>query len=307
MSMGDRSWVRASAFTAVLFLLITLATSRGQVGGLFALVVLLATLVAVTAFYRLFPDRHFFTIVLTNFLAVYTCIFSFFIEVNFAPVTPWLVLAIFPLPIFTFLAGAWRNRTTIHKLLLQDHHREIHHWGKVFRWLLPAFLIGGLTFALPGHDFTPFEYDLLFLASMSAIAAIVFFVSDEVCSFLLETSLLFELFFVGMKRLVIPAFAFFSFYSLIVIVYACIYRIIDTLGGGGFIIGGELREITFTESLYFSIVTLSTVGYGDIVPVSNLIRVIISSQIVVGALLILFGFAEFVSYGRTKPQRRSKD
>lgn len=45
----------------------------------------------------------------------------------------------------------------------------------------------------------------------------------------------------------------------------------------------------------------------DFVPVSNLIRVIILPQIVTEVLLMLFGFAEFISYGRIRQQRRSKD
>jgi len=58
------------------------------------------------------------------------------------------------------------------------------------------------------------------------------------------------------------------------------------------------RDITFAECLYFSIVTLSTVGFGDIVPVTDLIRMVVASEIVCGALLLLFGLSEILEYAR---------
>jgi voltage-gated potassium channel len=303
----DRGSVRASAFTAVLFLLIMLATSRGGGGDLFGGVMLLTTLVAIFGFHRLFPERRFLTIALTNFLAVYACIFSFFIETNFPEITQWVLLLGFTLPIFSFLGGVWRQREAIGKVIVAEEHREIRHWGETFRWLVPVFTIGVLTFVLPDLVLTQTQYDLAYLAAMGAIALIVLFVSRDVCVFLVETSLLFELFFEGMRRLVIPAFAFFSFYSVIVIIFACVYRLVSTWGGAHFLVQGVERSISFSESLYFSIVTLSTVGYGDIVPLSGLVRVIISAEIIAGVLLMLFGFAEFISYGRDRLQRRGKE
>ena len=67
-----------------------------------------------------------------------------------------------------------------------------------------------------------------------------------------------------------------------------------------FAINGVVRDITFPESLYFSLVTLSTVGYGDIVALSNPIRVLIGSEIVVGILLLLFGVSEILAQARTR-------
>ena len=60
------------------------------------------------------------------------------------------------------------------------------------------------------------------------------------------------------------------------------------------------RDITFPESVYFSIITLSTVGYGDVVPYSDLVRIIVASEIVFGVLLILFGFSEILRYSRER-------
>ncbi len=148
----------------------------------------------------------------------------------------------------------------------------------------------------------------LFLLSMAGIALVVGLVSRDVSTFLLDTGLLFEEFFERMAHLIVPAFAFFTFYSLLVIVFATVYRIIDRFSAGAhFLIEGQLRDITFTESLYFSLVTVSTVGYGDIVPESDLVRVVVSLQIMFGVLLLLFGFFEIMTYARGRTGRRDGD
>jgi len=74
-------------------------------------------------------------------------------------------------------------------------------------------------------------------------------------------------------------------------VFAALYRLIDRFDGEAtFTFAGRARDIGFAESLYFSIVTLSTVGYGDIVPLSYAVRAVVAVQIVAGIILLLFGF-----------------
>ena len=161
--------------------------------------------------------------------------------------------------------------------------------------------IGALTFLLPGRGLVPAAYNTMFLISMVAIAAIVLAVSREVCVFLLDAGVLFERFFERMARLVVPAFAFFTFYSLLVIIFGTIYRILDHYSDAAhFTVGGIARQVPFSESLYFSIVTLSTVGYGDIVSQSELVRVIVAIEILLGVLLLLFGFSEINAYSRER-------
>jgi hypothetical protein len=47
-------------------------------------------------------------------------------------------------------------------------------------------------------------------------------------------------------------------------------------------------QSSFLRMLYFSAVTISTLGYGDIVPITTRVRVIVTAEIVLGPLL--FGF-----------------
>ena len=101
-----------------------------------------------------------------------------------------------------------------------------------------------------------------------------------------------------MARLVIPAFAFLTCYSLLVICFASFYSLADYAHPPNFRIDGVARALTFPETLYFSVITLSTVGYGDISPATNLVRFIIAIEIVCGILLLLFGFNEIFSFAQ---------
>jgi len=272
----------------------------------YSLITLATVAAGVAIFYVVFPGSRFFSIAFANFLAVYTCIFIFFAEANFESVAPvWLQLG-FTLPILAFLGGAWLRRTQIQRLLEGPRRPEDSHFGRVFLWLIPVASIGASTFFLTELARSEGAITAIFFVSMGLISLIVLWISSEVCAFLLETGLLFEDFFRRIAGLAIPTFAFFTFYSLIVIVFAAIYRIIDRYAAGThFLFTGEPRDLSFIECLYFSIITLSTVGYGDLVPLSPLVRLIVGVEIIFGVLLLLFGFSEIISYSREKTRRQN--
>ena len=168
-------------------------------------------------------------------------------------------------------------------------------------WLAPVFAIGAVTFALPGLGFGQLALGAAFLIAMAAIAGIVLFVGPNVATFLIDTGLLFEAFFEQARRAFVAVFAFLTFYSVLVIVFGALYRILDVAATApNFVIGGRPRDISFAESLYFSVVTMATVGYGDITPLSDLARLLAAIQVVVGLLLLLFGFSEILSYARDR-------
>ena len=64
------------------------------------------------------------------------------------------------------------------------------------------------------------------------------------------------------------------------------------------------RAISFSEAIHFSIVTMSTVGYGDIVPATNLARLLASMEVICGVTLLLFGVSELLEY--TREHRRDR-
>jgi voltage-gated potassium channel len=125
-------------------------------------------------------------------------------------------------------------------------------------------------------------------------------VSANVAAFLIESGLLFEEFFRRSARILVPAFAFLTFYSLIVVIFAALYRVLDRLAAvPQFAVQGVAKELSFTESLYFSLVTLATVGYGDIIPATNLMRMLAGFEVVCGVLLLLFGVNEIIAHARS--------
>jgi voltage-gated potassium channel len=289
-------------FTVLLLGLIALAIA--EIGTVVLPVMFAIVSVAVGSFYLLFPGSNFFAISLTNFLGVYACMFVYFTQTNFQLVETWAVQLGFPLPVLAFIAGAALKRDSIRHIVYARDVRGRRQFGRTFRWLMPIFAIGALTFFVPAQVSDPGMTNMLFLAAMGGIAVIVLFASPDIATFLLDSGLLFEEFFQESARLLLPAFAFFTFYSLVVIVFGCIYRILDRFTDAPqFTVGGAPQEISFADALYFSIITVSTVGYGDVVPLGETIRVIVAVQILVGVVLLLFGFSEIVAYSRERMRR----
>lgn len=282
------------------------ALSIEAVAGWLVLSVLGSVGVVVAAFHRLFPGSRFFTIALANFIGIYACIFIFFVEANFAAVSAPVLSIGFMLPLAAFLAGALRVRADIRAVVLEDGRRLDNKFGRAFVWLLPVGLIGLATFLVPQH-WTAKGISDWFLASMAGISLIVLFASKDVAVLLLDTGLLFEEFFEQVARLVEPAFAFFTFYSLLVIVFASLYTVVDRFSAAShFVVHGKPQDITFGEALYFSVITLSTVGYGDIMPITDVIRVLVAGEVVAGVLLLLFGFNAIFSFSSERQRHRAE-
>ncbi len=286
-------------FTILLLGLISLATT--DIGKSFLVVMVIVVSVAAGSFYFIFPGSSFFAISLANFLGVYACIFIYLVTTNFAVVQPWAIQVGFVLPIIGFQGGAMLRREHLQYIVQSRRIRDERHLGRTFLWLIPVTLIGALTFLVPTHVHDPRTADALFLVAMGTVSVVVVFASRDVAIFLLDSGLLFEEFFQSATRLLVPAFAFLTFYSMLVIVFACIYRIIDRFADGPqFLINGGAETITFAQALYFSIITVSTVGYGDVVPLSDSVRVVVAIQIICGILLLLFGFTEIFTYARER-------
>ena len=300
----DRGRLRGVAFTFCLIALIAIA-SFDLSGWWFALVLFGMITIAVAFFHSAFPGSHFFVIALANALGVYACIFQFFVESNFRSISVPALEIGFVLPILGFIAGAQWRRERIRQVLAISQSQGGRGVADTLSWLIPVFGIGALTFLVPDLALSPRAIDGAFVAAMFAIAVVVFAVSPGVSAFLIDTGLLFEEFFDRISHLVAAAFAFLTFYSVIVIVFAGIYRILDKLSAAShFSVHGTVRDITYAESLYFSIVTMATVGYGDITPVTDIARLVAAVEVVMGVLLLLFGFSEIMSYMRERRGRR---
>jgi voltage-gated potassium channel len=295
------------AFTACVIVLIAHAiTEPGESLFKFALIVMVAICVAVLR--GTFPGSTYFVIGFANWIGVYACMFEFFRETNFATASSPVVVAAFAMPLVTFLVSALWWREDIRAIVTSPVLREGRRFPDLMEWLLPVGGVGLLSFVVPGLGLAPGQVDLALLGSMAVIAITVAAVSHDVTTFLLDVGLLFEEFFGRIRLLLMPAFAFLTFYSLVVIIFASAYRVLDRLTvEPQFTVDTVARRISFSESLYFSIVTLSTVGYGDILPRTPLIWVMVASEVVCGVLLLLFGFSEIMTHARERRERRGPD
>ncbi len=288
-------WLQAPILTALAILLITLAS--GGTEFYFGLMMTVVIVGGVATFYFLFQGSRFFSISLANFLAVYACIYVFIVETNFLEASDQAGRYGFILPVGAFIVGALLRRRDIQEIISEEPRLDSADLTRGLLWLLPLAVIGILTFAVPMLPWGEEAESIVLVALMALVSLIVFFLSPSIGGFLLLAGQMFEQFFDRVIGLVVPAFAFMTFYSLQVILFACLYRIIDLyVPGNHFNFNGTPYDVDFSDSLYFSIVTMSTLGYGDIAPASQLVRALASFEIVGGVLLLLFGFSEIMRF-----------
>lgn len=82
-------------------------------------------------------------------------------------------------------------------------------------------------------------------------------------------------------------FSFYKLYFLVLIIFSLIYWLLGTSENFNFDkkTNNNSDSLTFINSLYFSFITQSTIGYGDITPKSELMRIIVMCQLI---LLVLY-------------------
>jgi voltage-gated potassium channel len=288
--------VRLAISLAFLFLV---AVATAGINSPLFMVILVSAGLAIAAIQAIFPVSRLFSIAFANLIAVYVAIFSLFVEEVFHGLGDVLVAVAFALPIAAFVAGCWLRREQVRAVVAHPAIRSERRMLGAFLWLFPTFIIGGGVVLLSHVAELVVNSAAVLIGAMALIGVIVFSVSRDVAIFLVDSGLLFEEFFHRISRLVIPAFAFLTFYSLLVILFASIFHILSQYTSDAhFAVDGVPRALTFSESIYFSIVSISTVGYGDIVPHSSLARVLASIEIVCGFMLLLFGVSELLEYTR---------
>jgi voltage-gated potassium channel len=282
------------------FVALVAISTAGSVNFLF-FSILFSSAFAMIAIQRIFPSGGLFPITFASLAAVYATIFGLFEEALFYSLSKGTLGIGFALPILFFIAGCWWRRelirTEVADWAMAPHIGAMH----ALLWQLPVWAIGLSLYIVFGIEESSVNTDATFLIAMAAIGVIVFAVAHEVATFLIDIGLLLEEFVTRMTRLLVPAFAFLCFYAILVIVFAAIYNLVSHgAEAHQFRIGTEFRPLSFFEALYFSVVTLATVGYGDIVPASNLVRALVAVEVIFGILLILFGVSELIEYANER-------
>ncbi len=290
-------------FSFALVILVSLALA-GPRSLLFGTIVISTTL-AVVALQLLFPSSRLLWIAFVNLISVYASVFALFIEDVFGQVGTLPLSIGFALPIASFLIGCWRQRAAITAIVTNPTLGGERAVIKAIAWLLPVFVVGACVIALSQLSQGQINSSPGFLTAMLLIGLIVLAASRDVAIFLVDTGLLFDEFFERVAHLLLPAFAFLTFYSLIILVFASLYSIISRFAlEAHFRVGLEAKALSFPEALHFSVVTLSTVGYGDIVPMSTLARTLAAIEVVLGTLLLLFGVSEILAHAKDRGRLR---
>ena len=247
----------------------------------------------VLSFHRLFGGGSaFFNVILANVITIYMCFFAFFVESIFPEVAAAFITAGFLMPLAAFVAGAANKKDEITGIIQSQVYINEAKFVRSFLWLIPIGVIGVMAFVLhQSHENISAQHrQWYFLGEMGAISAVVFMASRDFTLMLIDTGVLFGEFFASNAKLIKSAFAFFILYSLNIIVFAAVYKNIDVLSTvHQFEIHGTERHVTFVEAVYFSLVTVSTLGFGDIIPLTNAMRFIVGLQSFFGTLLFFFG------------------
>ena len=102
-----------------------------------------------------------------------------------------------------------------------------------------------------------------------------------------------------------------STYLLLGLLWAFSYMLVAQLVPGAFFFDGRIegaQEMTSFTSVYFSFITLSTVGYGDITPVASVARMLAAAEAMTGTLFMALLISRLVSmYSKQAPIKEHAD
>ena len=288
----DGHWLRSIVFTVGLVGLVAVATGADW---LVTVVSISVSTIGFGFFYLLFPGGAHFGMALANFLAIYACMFEFFRAANFPHAPRPFMLASLALPVFGFLAICFWRRRSLYRLIRARQLRELERLPTLSRWLFATMAVGAASFALPEQNLSPQAQGVALFAAMSLISLFVVIAVHDVVLVVVDVAIVFESVAARLDRLLMPMLAFLTFYGLLIVVFACLYRIADlTTPAPQFALHGEPYRVRFVDALYYSTVTIATVGFGDLSPTTFLTRALTGMEIVCGILMLLFGFSEIM-------------
>lgn len=90
-----------------------------------------------------------------------------------------------------------------------------------------------------------------------------------------------------------------SIYLLLGVAWAVSFHVIEAFIPGSFALGGEASTLQWTQYLYFSLITLTTLGYGDIAPLGPVASLWAALEAVTGVLYSALLIARLVSLYRS--------
>lgn len=86
-----------------------------------------------------------------------------------------------------------------------------------------------------------------------------------------------------------------SIYLLIGMLWFALYCALDVIHPGSFGRSNNLQADRQSELLYFSLITLSTIGYGDVVPLAGEARMLAALEGIAGVLYVAIAVALLIN------------
>jgi hypothetical protein len=92
-------------------------------------------------------------------------------------------------------------------------------------------------------------------------------------------------------------------YILLAAQFVPIYGTLEALWPGSFVDDGVGQPVFWQQLIYFSLTTLTTTGYGDILPVSAWARAFANVEQVIGVLYVAVLMGRLVGLFSSRPQK----
>lgn len=292
-----RGFLIAEATALLLMLLV--AAGVADEGWFFSALAFCGVGAAVGALYLLFPHGPQFALNAANGLAMYTCLFAVIGRSAFPLADDWARSVAFLLPVVCFVGACWVRRGALQPWVAAAHAPDLAHLPRFAGWLGAMGAVAVLSLALPFNRAAPGTQTFALLGAMALISTISAGAVGEVVRLLADIAAIFREMTGRLVLLAVPVAAYCSLWALLTVVFGCLYRVAEGLSHEELFHGsdGPIR-IGFQGALHFSAVTLTTVGYGDIQPADDGIRLLATLQALAGQLLLLFGFYEIMRGSR---------
>ena len=99
-----------------------------------------------------------------------------------------------------------------------------------------------------------------------------------------------------------------SAYLMIGLLWSFLFAIVDRIQPGSFAVRGEIGMLALHDLIYFSFSSLTTTGFGDIVPVGRIAKTAATLQVIIGQLFIAILIAKLVGvYPATLHEKKVED
>jgi hypothetical protein len=293
-----RQWRGALTSAAVtLAVLLPVAIAVGDHGWVFSLVALVMTCSLVFVLCALLPHGPVFALSVVTALAVYICLFVVIGRSAFPTVLWWAEPLAFSIPILGFIGTCWLQRARLSAPMdpAAELEGDFTHLPRFSRWFALCAVVGVLCVGLPFNRLSPELQAVVLVLAMSVVTVLTMLSVHAVLLLLADVAGILGFVATRLRFLAAPMLTYTLLFSLLTVFFGCAYRIADGISRKPlFQKLGEVAKLTFSEALHFSIVTLATVGYGDILPHDDGVRLLATIQMLLGQLLLLFGFAEIV-------------